>query len=121
VHYTVGQRRGLGVAAGRPLYVVDVDAARNRVTVGREGDLLSSEAVVREVNWVSCAPPAGPLEVEAKIRYRARPAPARLVAGSGGVARLYFRDPQRAISPGQSAVFYRGDVLLGGGVLTRPF
>jgi len=117
VHYTVGQRRGLGVARGEPLYVVRVDADRNRVVVGSEEDLRSREAEVREVNWVSCDAPTAPLEAEVKIRYRARPAAARVEPLPEGRVRLRFAEPQRAVAPGQSAVFYRGDVVLGGGVI----
>jgi tRNA-specific 2-thiouridylase len=117
VHYTVGQRRGLGVAQGEPLYVVRVDAARNRVVVGTEGDLHHGEARVREVNWVSCDPPAAPVTAEIKIRYRARPARARIEPVAVDRVRLVFDEPQRAVAPGQSAVFYRGDLVLGGGVL----
>jgi tRNA-specific 2-thiouridylase len=119
VHYTVGQRRGLGVAAGEPLYVTAVDAARNRVVVGRDEDLLEDTARLREMNWVSCPEPAEPIDVEAKIRYRARPARARFIPAPEGTGTLVFESPQRAIAPGQSAVLYRGDVLLGGGVIRR--
>ncbi len=118
VHYTVGQRRGLGVAAGEPLYVVSVDAARNRVTVGKESDLYVREARVREANWVSCEPPPAPVEAGVRVRYRSRPAPATVTPEEGGAVRVRFREPQRAVAPGQSAVFYRGEVVLGGGVIT---
>ena len=117
MHYTVGQRRGLGVALGEPAYVVRVDARQNRVVVGREEDLLEHECTVREVNWVSCDPPRESDEVEVKIRYRSRPTPATVSPLAGSRARISFNEPVRAISPGQSAVFYRGDVLLGGGII----
>jgi tRNA-specific 2-thiouridylase len=117
VHYTVGQRRGLGVARGRPLYVVAVDSPRNRVVVGSEEELYRSAMAVREVNWVSCDRPRGPLEAEVKVRYGARPAPARVEPEGEGRARVWFREPQRAVAPGQSAVFYQGDLVLGGGVI----
>jgi len=119
IHYTVGQRRGLGIAAAAPLYVVEVDAARNRVIVGDENDLLEAVLEVREVNWVSCDPPAGPIEAAVRIRYRSRPAPARVVPGDGGRATVRLREARRAVAPGQSAVFYRGDTVLGGGVIDR--
>jgi len=119
IHYTVGQRRRLGVAAGEPLYVVAVDAARNRVVVGREGDLMQREAEVRDVNWVSCEAPSEPLEAEVKVRYRARPARGSVTPLGPGRARIAFEEPQRAVAPGQSAVFYRGDEVLGGGILER--
>jgi tRNA-specific 2-thiouridylase len=117
IHYTVGQRRGLGVAAGDPLYVVRVDAARNRVVVGSERDLHIDAMEVREVNWVSCDPPSGALEAEVKVRYRSRPAPAVVTPAGPGRVGVRFREPQRAVAPGQSAVFYRGEVVLGGGII----
>ena len=117
LHYTVGQRRGLGVAVGEPLYVVGVDASRNRVVVGREEDLLAGTCTVREVNWVSCDPPPQPIEAAVKIRYRARPAAARVEPLADSRARIIFQEPVRAVAPGQSAVFYDGEVLLGGGIL----
>ncbi|HET9234125.1 MAG TPA: tRNA 2-thiouridine(34) synthase MnmA [Candidatus Eisenbacteria bacterium] len=117
LHYTVGQRRGLGVAVGEPLYVVGVDATQNRVVVGREADLLAKSCTVREVNWVSCDPPTEPLEARVKIRYRAQPALAVLEPLPGSRVRASFQEPVRAVAPGQSAVFYREDVLLGGGII----
>jgi tRNA-uridine 2-sulfurtransferase len=117
MHYTVGQRRGLGVALGQPAYVLQVDAKRNRVVVGREEDLLEAHSTVRDVNWVSCEPPQGPEPVAVKIRYRSRPAPAWVSPLEGSRARIDFEEPVRAVSPGQSAVFYRGDILLGGGII----
>ncbi len=120
IHYTVGQRRGLGVAAGDPLYVVRVDAARNRVVVGSERDLHIDAMEVREVNWVSCEPPSGVLEAEVKVRYRTRPVPATVTPAGPGRMRVRFREPQRAVAPGQSAVFYRGEVVLGGGIIEPP-
>src|SRR5262249_13682654 len=121
MNYTVGQRRGLGVALGEPAYVLRVDASRNRVVVGREEDLLQDACTVREVNWVSCDPPRDTLDVDVKIRYRTRPTPARVSLLDGGRAQIHFQEPVRAISPGQSAVFYREDMLLGGGIIdSRP-
>ncbi len=117
IHYTVGQRRGLGLAAPDPYYVVRVDAAENRVVVGRDEDLRVGGVEVRSVNWVSCDPPESPIEAEVKVRYRARPAPARVEPVASGRVRVRFTEPQRAVAPGQSAVFYRGDVVLGGGVI----
>jgi len=117
VHYTVGQRRGLGIAADRPLYVVRVDAAANRVVVGGSEDLLAERMLVREVNWVSCPAPDGELPVEVKVRYRSRPVPALLSPEAPGRIRVRFREPVRAVAPGQSAVFYRDEVVLGGGVI----
>lgn len=117
VRYTVGQRRGLGVAGGEPLYVVRLDAVRNRVVVGREEDLMQTEADLTEVNWISQDPPVEPFEADVKIRYRSKPTPVTVYPGNEGNARISFRQPQRAVAPGQSAVFYRGDTVLGGGVI----
>ena len=121
MHYTVGQRRGLGVALGEPAYVVRVDARENRVVVGREEDLLETGCAVREVNWVSCEPSEEPGTVDVKIRYRTRPTTATVTPMAGSRARIEFWEPVRALSPGQSAVFYREDILLGGGIIDpRP-
>jgi tRNA-specific 2-thiouridylase len=117
IHYTVGQRRGLGVSGGEPLYVLRVDAAHNRVVVGGKSDLLAGGMTVREVNWVSREAPSEPIEADVRVRYRSRPAPARVSPGAGDRVHVTFLEPQRAVAPGQSAVFYRGDVLLGGGVI----
>lgn len=122
-HFTVGQRRGLGVAHPRPLYVLRLDVARNAVIVGYCEDLFSSGLTASRVNWVAGEPPAEPVEVEVKIRARHRAAPAtvefqRDANGNGGkswTARVTFGSPQRSVTPGQAAVFYSGDVMLGGG------
>lgn len=118
VHYTVGQRKGLGIASLEPLYVVALDAALNAVIVGRERDLLEDRCVVRGVNW-QCPELAAGEERRAavQIRYRHQPATARLRALGGGQVEVRFDEPQRAITPGQSAVFYDGEVVLGGGVI----
>jgi tRNA-specific 2-thiouridylase len=118
--FTVGQRRGLGLATGEPLYVVALDPARNRVVVGSERDLYRREARVRDVNWVSIAPPTAPVRAAVKVRHRHEPAAATLVSENGG-ARVVFDEPQRAVTPGQAAVFYAAtdapdpDLVLGGG------
>jgi len=120
VDYTVGQRRGLGIGGGDPLYVLRVEPGTNRVVVGPESALVERELAVRDVNWVSCPPPEAPLETSIRIRYRSVPAAGTVTPSPGRTARVRFRDGQRAIAPGQSAVFYRDDVVLGGGVITRP-
>ncbi|OGL18440.1 MAG: tRNA 2-thiouridine(34) synthase MnmA [Candidatus Rokubacteria bacterium RIFCSPLOWO2_12_FULL_71_22] len=118
--YTVGQRRGLGLATGRPLYVVDLDAAGDAVVVGEAKELEVTRLVARPANFIACAPPDAPLRVEAKIRHKHTPAPARVRALGDGGAEVVFDEPQRAVTPGQSVVFYRGDVVVGGGVIQGP-
>ena len=112
--YTVGQRRGLGVSTGERLYVLETDAATNRVVVG-PGELLSRRALVADrCSWVAGAPPEGPFEAAVRIRYRGEDVPA-VVEPRGDAARVELRRPERGVAPGQSVVFYRGDELLGGG------
>lgn len=113
--YTVGQRKGLGIAAPQPLYVIQVDARENRVVVGSSDDLLKTEMVVRRVNWISIKELTEPLRVTVKIRSRAEEAPATLRRGDEGAVIVTFDEPQRAVTPGQAAVFYDGDIVVGGG------
>ncbi|MFN2598877.1 MAG: tRNA 2-thiouridine(34) synthase MnmA [Pyrinomonadaceae bacterium] len=117
--YTVGQRRGIGVAASRPLYVVQIDARRNRVVVGEESELSSREFVARGVNWIAFDEPSEPVRAEVRVRYRHEAAPATVEMIGGRTARVTFDEPQRAITPGQATVFYRGDEVLGGGWIAR--
>ena len=114
--FTVGQRRGLGVATGERRYVVDVDAASNRVMVGPQ-ELLSRRGLVADrVSWVSGhAPDDGPFEASVRIRYRGDDVPAVIEPLDGERIRVEFRSPQRAVAPGQSVVMYAGDEVLGGG------
>lgn len=114
-HYTVGQRKGLGIAAGRPLYVVELDRASNRVVVGDDAELRSDVCEVRDVNWISFAALESPVRASVKIRHRHEPAAAMIEPLCDTSARVKFDQPQRAITPGQAAVFYSGDVVLGGG------
>jgi tRNA-specific 2-thiouridylase len=117
--FTVGQRRGLGVATGARRYVVDVDAAANRVVVGPHELLARRSLVADRVRWVSGTPPAsGPFEADIRIRYRGEDAPA-VVTAAGAQLYVEFRTPQHAVAPGQSVVVYRGDELLGGGRIVR--
>jgi len=114
--YTVGQRQGLGVAAKRRLYVLRLDVAANRLVVGGEEQLLMRRLVAGRLSWVSGRAPETPVTVTAKIRYQAPPAVATLGL-NGGEAVLNFKQPQRAIAPGQAVVLYQGDRVLGGGVI----
>jgi tRNA-specific 2-thiouridylase len=114
-HFTVGQRRGLGIAAPRPLYVLQIDSEARRVTVGEEEELWRDSFEARDINWIAWASLSEPVEALVKIRYRHDPAPACIEPGGTATARVRFHAPQRAITPGQAAVFYRGDEVLGGG------
>lgn len=113
-NYTVGQRKGLGVATGVPLYVTAIDAARRRVVVGDNNDLMKRRCRVREVNWIRPVAAGEAMDARVRIRNKHTPAPAR-VAPAGLEARVEFDEPQRAITPGQAAVFYDGDEVVGGG------
>ncbi len=117
--YTIGQRRGLGLTAGRPLYVIDVDPERNTLTVGEAAELERDRLVASGVNFIACEPPDAPIRVEAKIRHKHRPSPATVRALGEGTVEVVFDQPQRAITPGQSVVFYRDDTVVGGGVIER--
>lgn len=114
-HYTVGQRKGLGFAAGRPLYVIALDRAKNQLVVGDDSELRRSTCEVRDVNWISIAKPSAPIEATVRVRNRHTPALASVTALDSHTALVDFREPQRAITPGQAAVFYSGDLVLGGG------
>ncbi|TAM80943.1 MAG: tRNA 2-thiouridine(34) synthase MnmA [Acidobacteria bacterium] len=114
-NYTVGQRKGLGISTGNPLYVIGLDRANNRVVVGANDELLKSRLVVREINWVRPASEGDSFEARVKIRNKHFPAAARVEARAGGEAVVEFASPQRAITPGQAAVFYDGDEVVGGG------
>ncbi len=118
-HFTVGQRRGLGLPGG-PWYVRRVEAATNRVVVGRADELRVHGAHLRGVRFTSGAAPEGPLRGEVQIRYRHAGAPAKIVATDSGEAQVYFEEPERAVAPGQAAVFYRGEQVLGGGWIEAP-
>lgn len=117
--FTIGQRKGLGLSSPEPLYVVALDAEANRVVVGPRAALERTALVARDVNWIACEAPSGPLRVQAQIRYRHAPAAARVVALEGGRARVDFDVPQPAVTPGQAVVFYDDDVVVGGGWIER--
>ena len=117
LHYTVGQRRGLGLSFPEPYYVVRVDASANTVTLGPKSALFRRSAETEAFHWIAGEPPAGPIRCAAKIRYRHPEQPCLLTPLPDGGVRLDFDEPQRAITPGQSAVVYDGDTVLGGGEL----
>ena len=117
IHYTVGQRRGLGLSFDQPYYVVRIDPATNTVTLGPKTALFSKTAMVPQFHWISGEAPDVPIRCAAKIRYRHPEQPCLLTPLPDGGVRLDFDEAQRAITPGQSAVVYDGDVVLGGGEL----
>jgi tRNA-specific 2-thiouridylase len=117
--FTVGQRRGLGIAAPERLYVISIDPAANRVVVGPAVEADSTEASVGDLRFPSGDPPAAPFRAAVRVRHRAAEVPATIHPAADGTARVVFDRPVRAVAPGQSCVFYRGDVVVGGGVLRR--
>ncbi len=118
-HYTIGQRKGLGISASEPLYVCDIEPATRNVTLGGNSDLFSAQASVGGVNWISGDLPEHTVRCRVKIRYRQAEQPATVTPCPDGGATVTFDEPQRAITPGQSAVFYDGDIVLGGGIIRR--
>lgn len=117
--FTIGQRKGLGVALGSPRYVIDIDPKENTVVVGTDEELMENELMASALNWISIANLAEPLEVQVKIRYNHIPAPAVIYPCESDTVRVVFKDPQRAITPGQAVVFYQDDIVVGGGWIER--
>jgi tRNA-specific 2-thiouridylase len=114
--YTVGQRQGLGLASNEQLYVLELDAASNRLVVGTKDQTLHNALIASELSWVSGRAPAEPINIMAKVRYKAAEVAAKLHP-KDGMAEVRFVESQSAIAPGQSVVFYQGDVVLGGGII----
>jgi tRNA-specific 2-thiouridylase len=117
--YTIGQRRGLGIAHEKPLYVVQIEPAKNRIVVGLEDELESKEFVAKGVNWIAFEEPFAPVCADVKVRYRHDPSPATIYPLPDAQAKIVFDDPQRAITPGQTTIFYSGDEVVGGGWITK--
>ena len=115
-YFTVGQRRGLGLSTGEPLYVLELDHQSQQVIVGLESSLYQKEARLSKVNWVSGVPPEEPINVHIKIRYKAKESAAILTPTSDG-ASIIFNEPQRSLTPGQAAVFYKDELVVGGGII----
>lgn len=115
IHYTVGQREGLGVCAAKRVYVKEIRADANAIVVGSRDDLLSPSAAVSDINWISGTPPSPKFACLVRIRYRHSGARAEVTMEKGDCARIVFGEPQFAVTPGQAAVFYSGDEVLGGG------
>jgi tRNA-specific 2-thiouridylase len=118
--FTVGQRKGLGIAGAERRYVLRIVPANNEVVLGRREELLASGLRASRLNWL-CDPPAGPFASAAKIRYRHAAAPATVTALPDGGARVEFAEAQSAVTPGQAVVFYDGTRVLGGGWIEEPF
>ncbi len=117
--YTIGQRKGLGIAAEKPLYVVRKDKDTNRVILGDNADLFSGSLTARDCNWIACDTPRAPLRVTAKTRYKQTETPATIHPLDNGRAYVEFDTPQRAVTAGQAVVFYDGDTVVGGGIITQ--
>jgi tRNA-uridine 2-sulfurtransferase len=117
--YTIGQRKGLGVGGGAPLYVTGINAGSNTIVAGPESALYKGELVARDVNWAAMLEPTGAVRLAVKIRYRNAAVPATVTPLPGGRARVTFDEAQRAIALGQWAVFYNDDILVGGGVIAE--
>jgi tRNA-specific 2-thiouridylase len=114
-NYTVGQRKGLGFAAGKPVYVLSIDTENNRIMVGEDDALRTTTFEIENVNWISIAEPDTPIHGQTKIRHKHDPAPSTIEALPNNRACITFETPQRAITPGQAAVFYNNDTVLAGG------
>lgn len=117
--YTIGQRKGLGLTTPKPVYVVELDAARNRVVVGDDTDLDKAELIVERCNWIPYDVPSAEIEVTAKIRYNHPGTAATVYPLPDGKARVRLHTPQRAVTPGQACVFYQDDLVVGGGWIAR--
>ena len=119
--YTVGQRKGLGIAAEEPLYVIALDAEKNQVIVGNNSQVFAKGLIADKLNWVAIDNLREPMEAKVKIRYGAREAAAMLYPQEYGKVKVEFRESARAITPGQSAVFYIDQRVLGGGIIEGGF
>jgi tRNA-uridine 2-sulfurtransferase len=123
-HYTIGQRKGLGIAAAQPLYVIELDPIMNRVVVGDRNSAVQPDCTVQRVNWVSISEPGAPIRAQVQVRYRTQAVPVSVIPlpaeeGLGQRVKLVFDEPQFGVTPGQAAVWYDGETVLGGGVIER--
>lgn len=119
IHYTIGQRKGLGKTFGKPMYVINIDSVNNRVTLGPNEDLFTGSFTVGDVNLIPIPELAGPMEVTVKTRYKQTEVPATIYPAGENKILVKFKDKQRAVTPGQAAVFYNGDVVIGGGKILK--
>lgn len=115
--YTIGQRRGLGLSRREPAYVVDIHPKNNEITVGNRGDVYGDDLTAVNLNWISVKKDPSPMKVMAKIRYNSPESEAEILPVSREKVRVMFKEPQFAITPGQSVVFYDGDAVVGGGII----
>ena len=119
VYYTIGQRKGLGLSLGRPVFVTDIRPKTNEVVIGPEEDIFKTDLLAKDINFIPFDNLEGELKVTAKVRYSARPAEAVLCPEKNGRVRVSFKDKQRAITKGQSVVFYDGNIVVGGGIIEK--
>ncbi|MDO4178825.1 MAG: tRNA 2-thiouridine(34) synthase MnmA [Phascolarctobacterium sp.] len=117
IHYTIGQRKGIGLALNEPYFVCSIDVKNNTVVLGKSKDLFARELIAEDFNWISGVAPSEELHCQAKIRYRHQEQAAVVRVLSDGRVQVVFDEPQRAITPGQAVVLYDGDIVLGGGVI----
>nr|WP_319489446.1 tRNA 2-thiouridine(34) synthase MnmA [uncultured Caproiciproducens sp.] len=116
-HYTIGQRKGLGLTFGKPMYVTKIDTVHNQITLGEEGSQYASSLVAADLNFIPFDTLQDEMEITAKVRYQAQPARAKLIPLAEGKVRVDFEEAQRAVTPGQAVVFYDGDIVVGGGTI----
>jgi tRNA-specific 2-thiouridylase len=116
-YYTIGQRKGLGISHSRPLYVKEIIPEDNIIIAGEKKDLLQETAVVKDINFIEGSPPANEFNAQIKIRYNSPAVVAKIITGKKGTAKIFFEKKISSVTPGQSAVFYNGDILLGGGII----
>ena len=119
IYYTIGQRKGLGIAFGKPMFVLDINPKTNEVILGSNDDLFNRELIAKDVNLITIDKIREPIRVEAKIRYSAKPSPATVYNNGDDSVKIVFDEPQRAITKGQSVVMYQGDKVVGGGIIDK--
>lgn len=119
IKYTIGQRKGLGVSFGKPMFVIEIDKEKNAVILGEEKSQYKDELIADEVNFTVFDFPSEEIKVFAKTRYKAKPAEAKLIPLENGKVKIKFLNKQKSITPGQSVVFYQGDAVIGGGIIVK--
>ena len=117
IHYTIGQRKGLGISFGKPVYVVGKDSINNTVTLGDESELYTKMLIAEDINLISVAEITEPIRVTAKTRYSQNEQPATVSVNGNGQLLVTFDTPQKAVTSGQAVVFYDGDIVVGGGTI----